>query len=85
MTSPLHRKRRHSHPPRQTFRFWQPGGGYDSNLSKSKTIRETIDYIHANPVRRGLVERPADWKWSSAAVYEGLSPVPIDIDRIDVG
>ncbi|MCA9099475.1 MAG: hypothetical protein KDA36_13860, partial [Planctomycetaceae bacterium] len=73
------------HGERKVFRFWQPGGGYDSNLFKSRTIRETIDYIHANPVRRGLVERPADWKWSSAAAYEGLSPVPINIDRIDVG
>ena len=84
MTSPLHRKRCHSHPPRQTFRFWQPGCGYDSNLFKSKTIRETIDSIHANPVRRGLVEQPTDWKWSSVAAYEGLSPVPLNIDQIDL-
>jgi putative transposase len=31
-----------------------------------------IDYIHLNPVRRGLVERASDWKWSSAAWFEDL-------------
>jgi putative transposase len=72
------------HGDRKTFRSWQPGGGYDSNLFKLKTIRETIDYIHANPVRRGLVERPSDWKWSSAAAHEGLSPTPLSIDQINL-
>ena len=24
-----------------------------------------IDYIHASPVGRGLVERPEDWPWAS--------------------
>jgi putative transposase len=39
-------------------RFWQPGGGYDRNATEERTIFSMIDYIHANPVRRGLVERP---------------------------
>jgi putative transposase len=28
-----------------------------------------IDYLHLNPVRRGLVEKPEDWKWSSAGWF----------------
>ena len=39
-----------------------------------------IDYIHLNPVRRGLVERPEDWKWSSFPWYAGVRPVPLEID-----
>ena len=31
-------------------------------------------------VRRGLVERPEDWLWSSARWYAGIRPVPIAID-----
>ena len=27
--------------------------------------RRHMDYIHYNPVKHGLVERPADWRWSS--------------------
>jgi len=49
------------------LRFWQQGGGYDRNILSRKELWEKIDYIHANPVRRGLCEHPADWKWSSAA------------------
>ena len=64
------------------YRFWQPGGGYDRNIFKSKTAWQVIEYFHANPVRSGLCKRPTDWPWSSAAVYEGLStPVPVDICR----
>ena len=61
-------------------RFWQAGGGYDRNIIDEKTAWKVIDYIHLNPVRRGLVERPEDWEWSSARWYAGLRPVPLEID-----
>ena len=51
-------------------RFWQRGGGYDRNLTEPKTVWAEIDYIHANPVRRRLCERPIDWPCSSAREYE---------------
>jgi len=51
-------------------RFWQRGGGYDQNTVEPKAVSNLIDYIHANPVRRGLCERPTDWIWSSAIEYE---------------
>jgi putative transposase len=62
-------------------RFWQPGGGYDRNIMEISTLIKAIDYIHANPVRRGLVGRPVDWEWSSARWFEGIQPVPIEMDR----
>ena len=49
-----------------TFRFWQEGPGFDRNLEQPKTIQFAIDYIHMNPVRRGLCSRAIDWSWSSA-------------------
>ena len=52
------------------FRFWQRGGGYDRNLWSEDEITKTMRYIHANPVRRGLCERPEDWDWSSAKDYK---------------
>ena len=52
--------------------FWQSGGGYDRNITSPRTLLAAIDYIHLNPVRKGLVEQAADWQWSSAR-YEGLS------------
>jgi putative transposase len=61
-------------------RFWQVGGGYDRNVVEPETARSIIDYIHLNPVRRGLAERPEDWAWSSARWYAGLRPVPLEMD-----
>jgi putative transposase len=52
------------------YRFWQRGGGYDHNLTEPQTVWAEIDYIHANPVRRGLCRTAIAWRWSSAAEYE---------------
>jgi putative transposase len=38
---------------------------YDFNVSTGEKFDEKLHYIHRNPVVRGLVERPEDWKWSS--------------------
>jgi putative transposase len=56
-------------PGKTTFRFWQAGPGYDRNLRGEQAVFNAIDYIHRNPVRRGLTEAAADWKWSSARWY----------------
>src|ERR1051326_7147877 len=66
---------------RQEKRFWQAGGGYDRNVFEPKILLAMIEYIHANPVRRGLVTQGELWKWSSAGWFEGknsLRPDPID-------
>ncbi len=67
-----------------THRFWQRGGGYDRNLRSASDVHEKIKYIHENPVRRGLVERPEDWRFSSARewITEEPGPVPIDWDDL---
>lgn len=62
-------------------RFWQPGGGYDRNVIELSTLHRMIDYIHANPIRRGLVERAEDWAWSSARWYAGTGHIEIEMDR----
>jgi putative transposase len=62
-------------------RFWQPGGGFDRNAVELCIVHKMIDYIHANPVRRQLVERPEEWRWSSAQWYAGIRPVPIEMDQ----
>ncbi|HEX4130717.1 MAG TPA: hypothetical protein VHZ24_11800 [Pirellulales bacterium] len=71
-------------PGKDAFRFWQEGGGYDRNLTTSKAAYSVIDYLHLNPVRRGLVEHPRQWKWSSFRYYEsdGMHVEP-DTPRID--
>ena len=65
---------------RAAYRFWQRGGGYDRNLVKPKLVHATMEYIHANPVRRKLVASPEDWLWSSAGYYAGTSEAPLALD-----
>ena len=62
-------------------RFWRPGGGYDRNGTAPPTIHQMIEYIHANPVRRGLVAAAEEWEWSSARWYRGMEPVRIEMDK----
>jgi hypothetical protein len=52
--------------------------GYYPNMFSSHAVRDVIDYIHANPIRRGLCESPLDWEWSSARFYAGRLDVKVD-------
>jgi putative transposase len=63
------------------FRFWQEGGGYDRNIHTSSAITSAINYIHENPVRRGLCDRPIEWRWSSARHYSQDGQGGIKPDR----
>jgi len=52
----------------ETKHFWQ-ARYYDFNVwSREKRI-EKLRYLHRNPVKRGLVEKPEDWPWSSFRHY----------------
>jgi putative transposase len=48
--------------------FWQ-ARYYDFNVWSEQKRVEKLRYIHRNPVKRGLVERPEDWLWSSFHHY----------------
>jgi putative transposase len=57
-------------PGKFVFRFWQEGPGFDRNLFQPKVVQASLDYIHLNPVKRGLCAKARDWRWSSARFYE---------------
>jgi len=67
---------------RLRHRVWQPGGGYDRNITTAAALRAEIDYIHLNPVQRGLVAKIEDWEWSSAHWFAGIRPVKIAMDNM---
>lgn len=68
-------KRNHSHA------VWQKDPSV-IDLWSPKFIRQKLNYLHLNPVRAGLCEHPADWKWSSYRAYlpHNAGDVPIEID-----
>jgi putative transposase len=45
-------------------------------LDAESYARVLTMYIHGNPVRKGLVERPEEFKWSSAGAYFGIVASP---------
>ena len=61
--------------------FWLQGGGFDRNLPADAAVHAEIDYMHANPVRRGLCKSPTDWRYSSAGFWAGMRDVPLEMDR----
>ena len=66
----------------RTYRhFWQPGPGQDRNVYDPDTAHQLVEYIHGNPLRRGLARRAEDWPWSSAPDWSGRADVLLKIDR----
>ncbi|MBI1756435.1 MAG: transposase [Fimbriimonas ginsengisoli] len=60
---------------RLEYRFWQQGGGYDRNISSGNVAWRSIEYIHHNPVERGLCADARDWPWSSVRAHEGKAGI----------
>jgi putative transposase len=56
------------HPSSHGRHFWMKRF-YDFNVFSDTKIAEKLYYLHQNPVTRGLVQRPEDWKWSSFRAY----------------
>jgi putative transposase len=59
-------------------RVWQRRF-YDFNVFTRKKQVEKNHYMHNNPVKRGLVAEPEEWRWSSYRFYalDEVGPVTI--------
>lgn len=38
---------------------------FDRFVRHANEFRQRLDYMHWNPVRKGFVQRPEEWMWSS--------------------
>ncbi len=56
---------------------------YDFNVYSRRKKRENLEYMHANPVNRGLVRNSGAWKWSSFLFYENGERGLVSIDPVD--
>jgi REP element-mobilizing transposase RayT len=59
--------------------FWQKRY-YDRNVRDEDEFTVKLRYLHRNPVARGLVRNPADWKWSSFRHYALREKGPVEIE-----
>lgn len=62
------------------YKVWQDGF-HPKAIFSEEFSRQKLEYIHYNPVRRGLVENPEEWRYSSARNYflEDDSVIALDI------
>jgi putative transposase len=67
------------HKAESTYQFWEEGS-HPQRIESETVMRQKLDYMHHNPVKRGFVDLPEHWRWSSARDYAG-QPGLIDIDR----
>ena len=68
--------------PGQPRKFWQ-ARFYEFNVWSRKKKNEKLNYMHMNPVKRGLVCNPKDWFWSSYRAYMQIEPVLLSVNRVD--
>lgn len=64
---------------RSHFKVWQDEF-HPEVIHKQEFFIQKADYIHANPVRKGLAQTPSQWYNSSAGIWygDGISPIAID-------
>jgi REP-associated tyrosine transposase len=68
-----------AHKTETSYQLWQEG--FQPKLIQSDTMmREKMDYIHQNPVKRGYVDEAQHWRYSSARDYEGLQGI-IEVEK----
>ena len=79
--------KRINHARREAGKLFQPRF-FDRALRTVREYHEKVEYIHLNPVKAGLANRPEDWPWSSIHDYTGtlnhapVTPSGLSVDRI---
>ncbi len=70
------------HKKDRSYQFWQEGS-HPESIFDDVMFQQKVDYAHMNPVRRGYVDDPVHWRYSSArnfAGMEGLLKVWMDVE-----
>ncbi len=52
----------------RAYQLWQEGS-QPKMIETEATLRQKLEYIHNNPVKRGYVSDPTHWRYSSARNY----------------
>jgi putative transposase len=65
-------------------RFWQPTQ-HPEGIVSERFWRQKVNYIHENPVRKGLVPRPDDWRFSSARFWSCEDANDSDVEICGIG
>jgi putative transposase len=58
------------HKKDREYQLWQEGS-HPQALQNNDMMRQKLEYMHYNPVKRGYVDDPTHWRYSSARNYAG--------------
>ena len=59
-----------AHKSDRVYQFWQEGV-HPEWVQNIEMLKQKVEYIHNNPVKRGYVDLPEHWRYSSARNYLG--------------
>lgn len=59
------------HKRDQQHQLWQEGS-HPKELVSESALRQKLEYMHINPLRRGYIDDPLHWRYSSARAYAGM-------------
>ena len=58
------------HKMESTYQLWEEGN-HPQIIASDTVLRQKLDYMHQNPVKRGYVDLAEHWRYSSARNYAG--------------
>jgi REP element-mobilizing transposase RayT len=59
-----------AHKTQSDYQVWQEGN-HPVEISGDPMMLQKLEYMHNNPVKRGYVDDPVHWRYSSARNYAG--------------
>lgn len=69
-----------AHKQDRTYQLWQEGV-HPEWIQNDEMMRQKIEYIHQNPVKRGYVDKAEHWRYSSARDYAGADGM-LEVNRL---
>jgi putative transposase len=60
-----------AHKDDRSYQVWQEGS-HPQQIQNEDMMRQKLEYTHYNPVKRGYVDQPEHWRYSSARDYAGM-------------
>jgi REP element-mobilizing transposase RayT len=54
----------------QDYQLWQEGS-HPKAIEDDEVMLQKLEYMHNNPLKRGFVDEPTAWRYSSARNYAG--------------
>jgi len=75
---------RHAAGEDRQRRVWQPTR-HPEGIVSERFWQQKVNYIHENPVRKGLVTRPEDWRFSSARFWMSEVEKASDVELCGIG